>query len=151
MTEFDRQSLLQTLLQELTAAMRLRSEPEHLYTAASVAGFGAVAWESPSLQISFPATQTNGSVWPLWTAAIGVFFSAAIVIYKIIREHKSYERFQAARSNVTKRLSELPGAEGLVPKIMLSETSGNGYLYSILLVAISAIGAIGFCAARVLS
>ena len=38
--------VLLALLPEIGSALRARSEPEHLYTAAALGGFGAVAWVS---------------------------------------------------------------------------------------------------------
>jgi hypothetical protein len=38
------QTLLLTLLSEVTNELRSRRDPEHLYTAAAIGGFGAVTW-----------------------------------------------------------------------------------------------------------
>jgi hypothetical protein len=51
-----RQELLLGLLHEIGAGMRLRTEPEHLYTAASIAGFGAVSWGIAALPIKIEET-----------------------------------------------------------------------------------------------
>jgi hypothetical protein len=149
-----RQTLLLQLLQELGAAMRLRSEPEHLYTAASIAGFGAVAWGVSALQLPPMKCETfccalQKPFLTLWVAAIGTIVIAAMVIKKIYREHHQYGEFQKARAEVMDQLAELAGAEVRIPDVMRQHGVGDGHRASAIVVSVAAAAAVGFCVCRI--
>lgn len=83
----DHKDLQLNLLTELSAALRGRSEPEHLYTAAALGGFGAVAWGVAALQ---PEKYLSKAIYqrPGGVAALGTLLVATAIVLKICREHR---------------------------------------------------------------
>ena len=144
MSSESRQQLLLVLLQEVTAAMRLQSEPEHLYTAASIAGFGAVAWGVASLDM----TKHPSSI-PLLVAAGGVLITALLVIVKLWHAHNHYSKFNDARIDVMRRLSNLNRDKNVFPPMMLEGKPGWGFAISISIVGVTGAAAVAFCLARI--
>jgi hypothetical protein len=63
------------LLTEIAASMRARTEPEYVYTAAALAGFGALAWGVAALN---PEKYNQRELYlrPAGLAAIGIFLIA---------------------------------------------------------------------------
>jgi len=136
--------LLIALLAELSTALRARSDPEHVYTAAALGSFGAVAWGVAALQpdkyVSRPYMAR-----PAVVAGIGASIVAIAVIAKIFREHEKFAKVKVEQARILKQLSLLPGADEIVPIDMLSPKAGNGYIWSIAVILAGAVAAIAFC------
>jgi hypothetical protein len=143
LNETDQKDVLLALLAEHGSAMREKSQPEYVYTAAALAGFGAVSWGVAALQ---PASYAN-RFWthPAAIAAAGVFFTAVALIAKSRREHAVYQRIRAGRAAAAASLKALLGENGnLVPDEFLKGPSGGGAYYSLGAVVIAALGSIAF-------
>jgi len=126
--------------QELSAYMRFRSDPEYLYAAASIAGSGAVAWGIAALPGVYP--------WAHLVAAVGVLTAGATVCVKIHREHREYEKANAARADIARRLVELgPEVEAAVPAMWLESRSERRHYWSMIPVMVWAIVAALVCLA----
>jgi hypothetical protein len=140
--EAAKKDLRLTLLPELGAALRFRSEPEHLYTAAALGGFGAVAWGVATLQ---PGNYFDRPLYerPAVVAAIGTLVLAIAIVAKICREHTKYAALKKEQKNIADKLDSSCG-EIITPNTMRSE-AGGGYIWSIAVVSVAAIGAIAFC------
>jgi hypothetical protein len=140
----DDKNLQLTLLTELGANLRARSEAEHLYTAAAVGGFGAVAWGVAALQperyLSRPCYKR-----PAGAAVIGISIVAVAIAAKIIREHGQYAKLRKQQAQIVKQLARLPGAEEIIHEDMQSDDAGPGYKWSLAIVIAAALAAIGFC------
>ncbi len=132
------------LLKELGDALRARSEAEHLYTAAAVAGFGAVAWGVAALQ---PERYAGRAFYlrPAWVAAVGILIVAAFIVAKILREHGIYAMTKKEQARIAAQLASLEGAAGIIPEYMLKEDAGPGYKGSRRIVIAAAAVAAGFC------
>jgi hypothetical protein len=135
----DHIALSLNVLTELGADLRARPEPEHLYTAASIGAFGAVAWGIAALD---PAKYGGIPWWrqPAIVAVFGVSVVAAAVTLKIGREHKKFDAIKKERARIA---SLIPGAESIIPANW-KEPAGRGYLWSIFPIWGSAALAIGF-------
>jgi len=144
----DQKDLQLVLLTEMGHATRARSEPEHLYTAAALGSFAALAWGVAALH---PETYSVRPLWsrPAMVAAIGVALVASGVVIKIVREHGKFAEIKSEQARIAARLASLPGAAGIIPERILSPVAGKGYLYSIAVVVLPAIAAICFCMAVV--
>jgi hypothetical protein len=140
----DHQNLRLTLLTEICNALRVRSEAEHLYTAAAVGGFGAVAWGVAALRperyLSRPSYKQPGVV-----AGIGILVVAALIVLKIYREHTVYADTKREQARMAGQLASLPGAARIIPQYMLEEKAGWGFILSIFVVAATAIVTAVFC------
>jgi hypothetical protein len=136
--------LLLVLLKEQCDAMRARSEPEHLYTAAAVGSFGAVAWGVAALRPEQNMSRVF-ALRPAFIAAVGILAVAALIWRKIVRERGEFEKAKTARSVTAKKLAELAGNEDLVPTYMVSDEKGMGYRGSVWIVIGSAMVASLFC------
>jgi hypothetical protein len=140
MNNCTREQLLLSLLTQLSEEIRARRQPEYGYTAASVAGFGAVAWGVATLKaINSPLA------WPIIAAMIGTILVAGAVIYKICEENKTYSRL---RKELVEIFTELNGSilpPDKIPTGFRDIRSGPGYKWSICIVGTAAIGAILFC------
>jgi hypothetical protein len=143
-TTADHKDVLLVLLKELGDALRSRSEPEHLYTAAAVGGFGAVAWGVAALQ---PDKYLSRPFYlrPAWLAAVGIFIVAAFIVKKIRREHGIYAEAKKEQARIGAILSSLEGATGIIPEYMLKEVAGPGYKGSQRIVITAAAVAACFC------
>jgi len=132
------------LLTELGAALRARSEPEHLYTAAALGGFGAVAWGVAALQ---PDKYLDKPFYkrPAGVAALGTLFVAVAIVAKIYREHRKFAEIKKEQARIATQLASLPGAAGIIPGNMLSPVAGKGFIWSIAVVVMAAVVAICFC------
>ena len=105
----DHKDLQLVLLKELCDAMRARTEPEHLYTAAAVGSFGAVAWGVAALN---PQTYLARPFY-LRPAVVGVISVLAVALgicIKIWREHGVYAEAKKVLSRIAKQLSSVEGA-----------------------------------------
>lgn len=136
--------LLLTLLTEQCESMRARSEPEHLYTAAAVGSFGAVAWGVAALNPD-KYMQRALLLRPAFIAFVGILLVAELIRRKIVREHKEFEKAKKARAATAKKLNELVGDKALVPDYMMSEQEGMGYRGSMWIVIGAAIVSSLFC------
>ena len=137
---FSRQTILLAVHQELSAYMRFRSDPEYLYAAASIAGSGAVAWGIAAIPGIY--------LWAHLVAAIGVMAAGTTVCIKIDREHREYERANAARSQVARQLSELsPETADLIPAMWLVSKSERRHYWSMAPVLVWSIVAAAVCIA----
>lgn len=141
-TEVAHKDILLALLAEYSTAMRERSQPEYLYTAAAVAGFGAVCWGVAAL----PSTDYQNRFWthPDMAAIIGIVLSAAAMIYKIIVEHSNYTHFKMIRATVATQLKNIEGADKLIPADLVNAESGDGYFFSSCIIFASAFGSVIF-------
>ncbi|HXN74026.1 MAG TPA: hypothetical protein VN861_15885 [Candidatus Acidoferrales bacterium] len=124
--------------------MRARSEAEHLYTAAAVAGFGAVAWGVAALQsekyVCRPIYER-----PAVVAAIGILGVTVAIWSKIVREHKVFEETKEERIRIANLLEPPGGPTRIIPEYMFKESSGRGYVLSIAVLAVAAIAGMSFC------
>lgn len=133
------------LLAELGNALRARSEPEHLYTAAAIGSFGAFAWGVAALR---PQDYICRAWYkrPAVVAIASILIVASLVVYKIFREHRVYRDTKREQARIARRLASLPGAtDDLVPEYMKKEKAGRGYLVSVVVVIGPALAAIAFC------
>jgi hypothetical protein len=132
------------LLQELGSSLRFRSEAEHLYTAAAVGSFGAVAWGVAAL---VPANYLSRPFYlrPAFVAAIGILIVAALIVRKIVTEHGIYAQARAEQARIASLLESRRGSAGLIPAFMLKPEAGPGYKGSRNIVVCSAVAAAGFC------
>jgi hypothetical protein len=140
----DHKDLQLVILKELCDSMRARSEPEHLYTAAAVGSFGAVAWGVAALR---PEQYLGRPFYlrPAAVAVMGILIVAVAICIKIKREHTVYADTKKALSKIAIQLASLEGAEGMIPDHMRGEKAGPGFKYSIGVVAAAASLAILFC------
>jgi hypothetical protein len=138
----DKDTLL-ALLPEIGNALRARSEPEHLFTAAAVGGFGAVAWGVAALQ---PEKYLSRPVYwrPAMVAVIGILIVAGSITAKILREHGVYRKTRKEQARIAGQLASVIGKEN-VPDYMLDEKAGRGFFWSLSVVVIAALAASGFC------
>jgi hypothetical protein len=138
------QGILLTLLKEQCDSMRARSEPEHLYTAAAVGSFGAVAWGVAALN---PGKYVGRvfALRPAFIAAVGILVVAELIRRKIVREHGEFERAKKARTVTAKKLAEFAPGKDLVPAYMMSDEEGMGYKGSVRIVIGAAFVSSLFC------
>jgi hypothetical protein len=136
------------LLKELGDALRARSEPEHLYTAATVGGFGAVAWGVAALQ---PEKYLGRPVYkrPAAIAGIGIIIVAAFIVAKIFREHGIYAETKREQARIAEQLASLEGAREIIPEYMLKKDAGWGFFWSLAVVIAAAVAAALFCGSLV--
>jgi hypothetical protein len=95
MNKGDREVLM-ALLQEQGSALRARSEPEYLFTAAAVAGFGAIFGGIAAAK----ATDWAALLAMLWVVVI-----ATSVICKIMRENGKYEGLKCSIREILRALN----------------------------------------------
>jgi len=140
----DHKDLQLVLLKELCDAMRARTEPEHLYTAAAVGSFGAVAWGVAALK---PEQYLARPFYlrPAAVGIVGILIVALGICIKILREHGVYAEAKKALCQIAKQLDSLEGASGMIPAYILKEEAGSGFRYSIAVVVSAALGAVLFC------
>jgi hypothetical protein len=140
----DHKDLRLILFTELGVALRARSEPEHLYTAAAVGGFGAVAWGVAALH---PDKYLSKPVYkrPAGVAALGTLLVATAIVVKICREHIKFAEIKKEQAQIATQLSSLSGAAGIIPENMLSPVAGRGFIWSLAVVIAAAVAAICFC------
>ena len=135
--------VLLALLSEIGCELRARSEPEHLYTAAAVGSFGAVAWGVAALQ----PDKYFGRPWywrPAMVAVIGILVVAALIAKKICREHKVYSEAKKEQARVAQFVAALDDKIKVVPDYMLKD-AGSGFFWSLMVVCGSAVAASCFC------
>jgi hypothetical protein len=132
------------VLQELGSALRIKSEPEHIYTAAAVGSFGAVAWGVAALQ---PEKYLTRPLFhrPAMIAVVGILAITAAIVLKIVREHTRYVFLKAEMAKISDRLACHEGGSEIVPQFMRNPKAGPGFLYSIGVVVVSALAAAWFC------
>jgi hypothetical protein len=115
-------------LTELGHDLRARRDAEYLYTAAAVALFGGVAWG-----VAGP----HGRAFYILTI-VGVLAVVIAVAYKIRDDLKNYITIWNARTELFKRLSKRAGADEIFRDI-INKKPGQGYVFSIWVLAISAL------------
>jgi hypothetical protein len=132
------------LFAELAEGLRARKEPEHLYTAAALGGFGAVAWGVAALQ---PRDYIGRPVYerPAAVAAIGILLVATAVVAKIWREHTKYAENKDTQNGIASDINATCGGE-IIPQNMRMP-AGSGWAWSIMVVIVAAFAAIAFCIA----
>ena len=145
---FSEQSLLLTLFTQYTDELRARREAEHIYTAAAIGSFGAVAWGVAALAGEHLVHLPCFLFHPAIVAAIGTLVVAAAVAIKIEVEHAKYAGISEELIKHSQRISKvfnLPS--GYLSKNLTSGDAGRGDLWSIGILAAGAILSIGFCLA----
>jgi len=141
--------LLLTVFTDLANELRSRREPEHLYTAAAIGSFGAIAWGVAALA----AAQGKSSFYPLlhtaFVAALGSVIVEILVILKIKREHREYAKLREHLGEISRRLPRACGlpAEYDLPLGLTSGETGPGYTGSVRIVEGAAFAAVIFCLA----
>lgn len=135
--------LLLTLLSEIGAQKRQRSESQHIYSAAALGSFGAVTWGVAALQ----PTNFKDRVLthPALIAALGVLLVALVVIAKIRNDNETWGKIKADEARVAKLLSELPGADEMIPEDMMRKERGPGSRQPENVVKVAAAVAFLFC------
>ena len=139
------QTLLLALLSQITDELRARRDPEHLYTAAAIGGFGAVAWGVATVATTPGAKGLPFYVHPAIAGALGTLVVALAVIRKILREHKKYQDLSTQKiriSGLIQKAFSIP--EDYLP-VGLKSPAGRGDLWSVLVVAAAGVAAIWFC------
>lgn len=133
---------LLVVLQELGTALRARSDPEHIYTAAAVGYFGAVAWGVAALK---PQDYLSRVIWtrPATVAAVGILVVACLVVWKILHEHKNFATIKEQYARVAAILKALPNGD-VIPD-QLTKRAGKGAWISVCIVIGAALPSIAFC------
>lgn len=136
------------LVSEISAEIRSRRDPEHIFTAAVVGALGAVAW-------GVAATASLSSVCHLPTlqhpAVVGIatiLLMAGPVLSRIIRENGLYRALRREQVRINTHYIKLVGlSETDLPPGLRSngETNGKGYWFSSAIVILSTIGTLLFC------
>ena len=142
-----RLAALMLLLQEVSAELRSRRDPEHLYTAALIGALGAVAWGVAT--IATTEIVKNVPYWrhPALVGALACLMMSVGVWIKVKREHSVY--VQLRRDHV--RLAGLVASAAGLNQSELSEglqegqAAGKGYRYSGVVIALSASASFLFC------
>lgn len=142
------QDFQQMIFAELSEEIRSRREPEHLYTAAAIGAFGAIAWGVAT--IATVTTNKNPVAFyqhPALVAAGACVILTVAVIAKIVREHKKYVDLRREQIKLAQSLAESCSFDrsNLPPGLHVGKESGPGYLWSTGVVVCAAVGAIAFC------
>lgn len=138
--------LLLAALQDLGEEVRKRRDPEYIYTAAAVGSFGAVSWGVASLSTATSQRVVSGWATPASVAAIGTGLLAAAVIHKIYRDHDAYAGLRNEQVKIAGLLATKLGVNVKdLPKQYREVGRGLGYLWSMAVVLVAAIGAVAFC------
>jgi hypothetical protein len=147
--EQTRLSAISLLLQEVGTELRSRREPEHLYTAALVGALGAVAWGAATI-----ATVQNVETIPFWKhpAIVGAFACVVIAVavwIKVRKEHKGYVELRGEHIRLAGLFATQAGLEQdqLPAGLRTGTVSGNGHVYSGIVIFASAIASFAFCIA----
>jgi hypothetical protein len=138
--------ILPALFTQITDELRARRDAEHIYTAAAVGSFGAIAWGVASLAGARPLHVSGALLDPAIVASIGSLLLAAAVITKIEVEHWKYRDLRIELGRTSERILKvynLPA--GYLPKGLTSGKAGAGHVWSILIVAGGALLATAFC------
>jgi hypothetical protein len=129
-----------TILTQVNDEIVSRRQPEYMYTTAAVASFGAVTWGVAAL------TGPNAIQSAAIVAGIGIFVLALTIILKIFIEHSHYEKLRCDQFRIASKVAEYFKIDTKdFPYAYREYNAGNGHLYSVLIVAISAIAAAVFC------
>jgi hypothetical protein len=148
LTNVNPEDLHSLLLQELGDEIRRRREPEHLYTAAAVGAFGAVAWGVATIATVQNANMSPVYLHPAIVAAVGCILLAFALIAKVVREHRRYARLRREQIRIANWLADACSGSfhhQLPPGLQNGATAGCGYLGSILVIVSSAGLAAAFC------
>jgi hypothetical protein len=70
---------------------------------------------------------------------------AAVIVFKICREHGIYADAKKEQARIANRLASLPGVSEIIPEYMRNEEAGPGYKSSVAVVVAAALLAILFC------
>src|SRR2546427_35418 len=102
--------LLFAIFEDLGEEVRKRRDPEYIYTAAAVGGFGAVSWGVASLSGANPQRILSGWADPPSVAAFLTGGLAAAVIFKIIKDHRVYVELRNEEVRIVSLLAKSLGA-----------------------------------------
>jgi hypothetical protein len=81
-------------------------------------------------------------------AAIGVAVLAVVVCCKIFSEHQKFAKVKEARAEICEQIKKLlPEQTPILPPALLSRVAGYGFLGSMTIVIVAALGTIAFCLA----
>ena len=132
------------LISEYATAMRERSQPEYLYTSASIASFGAVAWGVAALT---PDKFCDRAIMyqPAVVAAFGIAVTCVVVIRKIYRENSVYNHFKDQRAQAAAALAAMADNALGIPDDIRIGGAGRGHIKSAVVIGISALSTIAFC------
>ena len=132
----------------LAAYQRAHSEAEHLYTAATIAAAGAVAWGVAAVA-GKPA-----AVWAAAAAIIGIWTLALTVCSQIQQEHKVYQASNVIRAIIAREIIRIIIDQNYFSEkdrerlnVMGKDTEGMGYQRSMAVVVAATIMASLFCVA----
>ena len=139
--------LLFALFEHHNCEARSRREPEFTYTAASVAGLGAIAWGVAALATTATTLNSKGMWWATLATTCGIFILVVIVSLKILYDHAAYVNVRKAQQEVVRRLMPDTDHAMLLPQGFMSENPGSGHRGSVAIVVAAAVPAIGFCVA----
>lgn len=133
-----------SLLSEYGNDLRARSQPEYLYTAASLGAFGAVSWGVAAMS---PTVYVSSDWWarPPIVAAAGIFVVAVSVLAKIWREHTNYGMVKAYRAAVANGLAAVPELKPLIAGTYTNRIAGRGAHVSGGMVILAGVSSIAFC------
>jgi hypothetical protein len=138
--------LLFALLQDLGEEIRKRRDPEYIYTAAAVGSFGAVSWGVAALGGISARRIISAWATPASVAALGTLLLAAAVMHKIYRDHDAYRKLREEQVKIAGLLATKLGVNVKdLPKQYCEVGRGLGYLWSMAVVFVAAIGAVAFC------
>ena len=124
-------------LSELGQDLRARTQAEYVYTAASIAMFGAVC--------GGVGGQRHHHQSLVFVAAVFILVGALAVTLKIWVNHKKYGKTWEARSLFIDRLSTRQELANLFPNRVRKQKPGRGFWYSLAVLWVPAVFAIIFC------
>ena len=150
MTPPDAESRLATLsllLQEISAELRSRRDPEHLYTAALIGALGAVAWGVATIATVEALTKTVFWQHPALVGAFACLVMSIGVWLKVQREHNGYVNLRKDHVRIAALVASAAGIEQseLSQGLRQDQIAGNGHLYSGIVIASSAVASFLFC------
>jgi hypothetical protein len=138
---------LSLLLQEVGAELRSRREPEHLYTAALIGALGAVAWGVATIATIGGISRILWWKHPAIVGASACWLIALAIWAKVKREHKEYAKLRAEHVRLAAQFATQAGLEQKQLPVGLQSGggSGDGYVYSGVVILASALAASLFC------
>ena len=148
-----RLSALSILLQEVSAELRARRDPEHLYIAAIVGALGAVAWGVATIATVTDCTLIPWFRHPALVGALACVVMAFGVWVKVQREHRVYAKLRTEHVRLAAMVAIEAGIQQseLPVGLRCNATAGKGYLYSVLVIVTSVFASVFFCIAVWLS
>jgi hypothetical protein len=142
-----KEDVLVAMLAELGQEERSRRDPEHIFTAAVIGAFGAIAWGVATIATVTIQQPVRWFQHPAIVAAAGCFVLAVAVIAKIVREHAVYCDIRREQVAIAHKLANLCGLDvAELPRgFQLVDEARPGYWLSINLVFWAALAAVLFC------